>query len=97
MGVTSVSAVFVDPGRGSCPLDKVVDSGACSIVDAVELNRETRSVVLAALDSDHVPPGLHGLRVIREVETQVYHGVVGNRSFRLYEAACRCEICSRSG
>ncbi len=92
-----VLVVFVDPARGSFPLDKVVDSGARGIVDAVELNRKTRSVILAALNSDDVPGGLCGLRVIREVKSQVYHGVAGDRSLRLYEAAGRCEICGRSG
>ncbi len=61
--------VFVDPARGSCPLDKVVDSGARGIVDAVELNRKTRSVILAALNSDHVPADLRRLRAIRKMES----------------------------
>jgi hypothetical protein len=57
--------VIVDPTRGSRPLDNVVDSGAGGIVDAIELNRKTRSVAFAALNSDHAPTGLCGLWIIR--------------------------------
>ena len=79
------------------PLDKAVDSGAGGIVDAVELNRKARPLVLAAVNSDHMPADFCGLRAMREVEIQVYHGAVGDRSLRLYEAAGRWESCSRSG
>jgi hypothetical protein len=65
----SVLAVFVDSARGSGPLNKVVDSGAGGIIDAVELNCKTLSVTLAALNSDDVPADLRRLRVIREVES----------------------------
>jgi len=51
-----------------CPLDKAVDSGAGGIVDAVELNREARLLVLAAVNPDDAPTGLRRLRVIRKVE-----------------------------
>ncbi len=61
---TSISVVFVESARGSRPLDKVVDSLAGRFVDAVELQREARLVVLAALNAHDVPAGFCGFRVI---------------------------------
>ena len=79
------------------PLDKAVDSRAGGIVDAVELNRKAHPLILAAVNPDDAATGLRRLRVIREVECQFYHRVFGDRGLRLYQAADRCEVCSRGG
>ena len=70
---------------GSCPLDKAVDSGAGGIVDAVEVNRKTQCVVLAA--SDDVPTDLRRLQVIREMQDEVHRREKRYGGSRLHEAA----------
>ena len=63
----------------------------------LELNRQAQPLLLAAVNPDDAAPGLRRLRVLREVECQFYHRVFGDRGLRLYNAADRCDVCSRSG